>query len=67
MPPRTAIEPVRRKKRDSVMQDQVEAEFFGNADSCHQIVGTMAMKVNGALSLQDFNERLQAKIDIRRR
>src|SRR4051812_3138749 len=50
-----------------MLQDEFEAELLGQAHRGHDVVGAMAMEMNGALLLEHLDERVEIDVPSRRR
>ena len=50
-----------------VLQDDLEVELLGDAQGGHQVVGAMAVEVDGALAFQHLDERFQGQVGVGRR
>ncbi len=50
-----------------MLQNDLEAELLAEANRSHDVVGAMAMEVDGALFLQDLHERIEIDVALRRR
>lgn len=49
----------------AVLEHEFEAKLVGEAQGGHDVVGAMGVEVDGALALQDFDERFEGEVAIR--